>query len=47
MMVAKVDIHVMQLKKDYMCEKTMVAKVDMIIESFDRVCTFKNDGGEG
>ena len=46
-MVAKVDIHVIQLKKDYMCEKTMVAKVDMIIESFDRICTFKNDGGEG
>ena len=46
-MVAKVDINVMQLKRDYMCEKTMVAKVDMIIESFDRVCTFKNDGGEG
>ena len=46
-MVAKVDIHVIQLKKDYMCAKTMVAKVDMIIESFDRICTFKNDGGEG
>ena len=46
-MVAKVDIHVIQLKKDYMCEKTMVAKVDMLIESFDRICTFKNDGCEG
>ena len=46
-MVAKVDMHVIHLKKDYMCEKTMVAKVDMIIESFDRICTFKNDGGEG
>ena len=47
MMVAKVDIHVMQLKKDYMCEKTMVPKVEMIIKSFDRVCTFKNYGGKG
>ena len=46
-MVVKVDIHDIQLKKEYMCEKTMVAKVDMIIESFDRICTFKNDGGEG
>ena len=46
-MVAKVDIHVIQLKKGYICAKTMVAKVDMIIESFDRICTFKNDGGEG
>ena len=24
MMVAKVDIHVIQLKKDYLCEKMMV-----------------------
>ena len=46
-MVAKVDMHAIHLKKDYMCAKTMVAKVDMIIESFDRICTFKNDGGEG
>ena len=46
-MVGKVDIHIIQLKKDYMCAKTMVAKVDMIIKSFDRICTFKNDGGEG
>ena len=46
-MVAKVDIYVIQLKKDYMCAKTMVAKVDMIIESFDRICMFENDGGEG
>ena len=46
-MVAKVDMHVIHLKKDYMCAKTMVAKVDMIIESFDRICTFENDGGEG
>ena len=46
-MVAKVDLHVIQLKKNYMCAKTMVAKVDMIIKSFDRICTFKNDGGEG
>ena len=46
-MVAKVDMHVIHLKKDYMCEKTMVAKVDMIIESFDRIYTFKNHGGEG
>ena len=63
-MVAKVDIHVIHFKNDYMCAKTMVAKVDMIIkdymcaktmvpkvdmiiESFDRICTFKNDGGEG
>ena len=40
-------MHVIQLKKDYMCEKTMVAKVDMIIESFNRIYTFKNHGGEG
>ena len=46
-MVRKVGIHVIQLKKDYMCAKMMVAKVDMIIESFDRICTFENDGGEG
>ena len=46
-MVAKVDIHVIQLKKNYMCAKTMVAKVDMIIESFDKICTLKNDSGEG
>ena len=46
-MVAKVDIHVILLKKDCMCAKTMVAKVDMIIKLFDRICTFKNDGGEG
>ena len=29
-MVAKVDIHVIQLKKDYMCGKTVVAKAAMI-----------------
>ena len=46
-MVAKVDIHDIQLKKDYVCAKTMVAKVDIIIKSFDRICSFKNDGGEG
>ena len=46
-MVAKVDINDIQLKKDYVCAKTMVAKVDMIIKSFDRICTFKNHGGEG
>ena len=46
-MVAKVDLHVIQLKKNYMCAKTMVAKVDIIIKSFDRICSFKNDGGEG
>ena len=45
--VAKVHIHDIQLKKDYVCAKTMVAKVDMIIKSFDRICTFKNHGGEG
>ena len=67
-MVAKVDIHVTQQRREYMCAKMMVAKVDileyttqkeqcvfkmmvakddMIIESFDRICSFKNDGGEG
>ena len=46
-MVAKVDMHAIHLKKYYMCAKTMVAKVDMIIESFDRICMFENDGGEG
>ena len=46
-MVAKVDIHDIQLKKDYVCAKTMVAKVDMIIKSFDRICTFKNHGSKG
>ena len=46
-MVREVGIHVIQLKKDYTCAKTMVAKVDMIIISFDRIFTFKNDGGEG
>ena len=46
-MVVKVDIYVIQLKRDYMCAKMMVAKVDMVIESFNRICTFKNHGGEG
>ena len=46
-MVAKVDMHAIHLKKDYMFAKTMVAKVDMIIESFNRICNFKNHGGEG
>ena len=43
----EVGIHVIQLKKNYMCAKTMLAKVDMIIESFDRICTFKNHGSKG
>ena len=43
-MVAKVDIHVISLKKDYMYEKRMAAKVDMINELFERICTFKNHG---
>ena len=46
-MVAKVEIQVIQFKKNHMCEKTMVAKVDMIIESFDMRYTLKNDGCEG
>ena len=33
MMVAKVDIHVIQLKKDYICAKTMVAKVDILVRT--------------
>ena len=35
-MVAKVDIHDIQLKKEYMCSKTMVAKVDIHVMQFKK-----------
>ena len=45
-MVAKVDI--IQLKKEYMCAKTMVAKVDVPVRTTQKgQYVFQNDGCEG
>ena len=41
-MVAKVDIYVIQLKKDFMCAKMMVAKVDILEYTTQKEqCVFK------
>ena len=47
-MVAKFDIHVISLKKDYMCAKTMVAKVDILVPTTQKgQYVFEIDGCEG